>query len=237
MLPEISRRCISCGAAVRAGARFCPQCGKVVSEGASAAGDADASSSGRASVEREAESPRASTPPTREFYAPASGEEQSKGRAADVPKPDAAQPARGLESLARELEHKAFGGDGARGGVRETGELPAPSEVESGGAAGQFASAASPQQSASRHSAAPQRQSETPDGAAAEEKRGRVARVREGTRARVENTRARVERVKDDALVALEETPDDSGLRFVAVAAFLFALFLLFLLLSVTVLR
>src|SRR5947209_9513984 len=30
MLPEISRRCMSCGAAVRAGARFCPQCGKVM---------------------------------------------------------------------------------------------------------------------------------------------------------------------------------------------------------------
>jgi hypothetical protein len=37
--------------------------------------------------------------------------------------------------------------------------------------------------------------------------------------------------------VALEETPDDSGLRFVLVTVFLFALFLLFLFLSVTVLR
>ncbi len=36
-LPEISRRCLACGAAVRAGARFCPQCGKPMShEGASA---------------------------------------------------------------------------------------------------------------------------------------------------------------------------------------------------------
>ena len=31
-LPEISRRCLSCGAAVRAGARFCPQCGKSVND-------------------------------------------------------------------------------------------------------------------------------------------------------------------------------------------------------------
>src|SRR5437588_409257 len=30
MLPEISRRCMSCGAAVRAGARFCPQCGEAM---------------------------------------------------------------------------------------------------------------------------------------------------------------------------------------------------------------
>ena len=28
MQPEISHRCVSCGAAVRAGARFCPQCGQ-----------------------------------------------------------------------------------------------------------------------------------------------------------------------------------------------------------------
>jgi hypothetical protein len=201
-----------------------------VSEGASDGGDAGASSSGRESVEREAESPRASAPTTREFYAPASEEEPPKGRAADAAKLDAAQPARGLESLARELEQKAFGGGASGGGVRETGELPAPSEAESGGAAGQFASASSQQNVLSQ-------QSEPEGGETAEEKRGRVARVREGTRARVENTRARVERVKGDALVALEETPDDSGLRFVAVAVVLFALFLLFLLLSVTVLR
>jgi hypothetical protein len=43
--------------------------------------------------------------------------------------------------------------------------------------------------------------------------------------------------VRDEALVALEETPDDAGLRFVvaAVALFLLAAFLLFL--SLTVLR
>ncbi len=30
-LPEISQRCLSCGASVRAGARFCPQCGAEMS--------------------------------------------------------------------------------------------------------------------------------------------------------------------------------------------------------------
>src|SRR3954471_20685525 len=29
-LPEISRRCLSCGAAARAGSRFCQQCGKTL---------------------------------------------------------------------------------------------------------------------------------------------------------------------------------------------------------------
>ena len=65
---------------------------------------------------------------------------------------------------------------------------------------------------------------------AANDKRGRVARAREGAR-------ERVSRMRDDALVVLEETPDDSGLRFVVVAAVLFVLFLFFLFLSTTVLR
>jgi hypothetical protein len=65
---------------------------------------------------------------------------------------------------------------------------------------------------------------------AAEGGRGRVARVREGTR-------ARVERMREEAIVVLEETPDDSGLRFVVAAAALFVLFLALLFLSTTILR
>jgi hypothetical protein len=57
-----------------------------------------------------------------------------------------------------------------------------------------------------------------------------VARVREGTR-------ARVEKMRDEALVVLEESLDDSGLRFVVAAAALFLLFLFLLFLSTTVLR
>jgi hypothetical protein len=68
------------------------------------------------------------------------------------------------------------------------------------------------------------------DAASPGEGRRRVARVREGTR-------ARVERMREDAIVVLEETPDDSGLRFVAAAAALFLVFLVLLILSTTVLR
>jgi hypothetical protein len=70
---------------------------------------------------------------------------------------------------------------------------------------------------------------------------GAAAGAAEGARWRAlrvkEQTRARVERMRDEALVVLEETPDDSGLRFVLVAAALFFLFLLFLFLSTSVLR
>ena len=60
--------------------------------------------------------------------------------------------------------------------------------------------------------------------------RGRVARVREGTR-------ARGGRMREEAIVVLEETPDDSGLRFVLVAAALFVISLVLLFLSTTILR
>jgi hypothetical protein len=66
--------------------------------------------------------------------------------------------------------------------------------------------------------------------ASADEARGRVARVREGTR-------ARVGKMRDEALVVLEEPPDDSGLSFVLTAAALFVVFLVILFLSTTVLR
>ena len=66
--------------------------------------------------------------------------------------------------------------------------------------------------------------------AGAGEARGRVARVRDGTR-------ARVGRMREEAIVVLEETPDDSGLRFVVAAVALFVVFLVLLFLSTTVLR
>ncbi len=39
--PEISKRCLACGAAVRAGARFCPQCGGLTVPDSAAAAAAD----------------------------------------------------------------------------------------------------------------------------------------------------------------------------------------------------
>ena len=208
MLPEISRRCVSCGAAVRAGARFCPQCGNGMSEGEAVRADASSDSVAAASV-REPELPRASSPATRDLNVEPEGESQAPARV-----------------VAEERE--------ALREVPKTDESASP-----------YAQAASPNaqvMTPNAQDASPQQvqfddAAASEDAAVSEEKLGRVARVREGTRARVENTRARVERVRDDALVALEDAPDDSGLRFVAVAAVLFVLFMAFLFLSVTVLR
>jgi hypothetical protein len=199
-LPEISRRCLSCGAAVRAGARFCPHCGHAFEAGAQAAAEGDAGAAraqedgaeerpapGAAQLDewvapqtREAEVPRAWAPPTREF----SAFEQSLA---------AVRPGAGAEAGA--AEHPAAPGETAS--AEPEAAEPAESAAEGAGALGA---------------------------------RSRVARVREGTR-------ARVERMRDEAIVALEETPDDSGLRFVVAAAALFLVFVFLLVLSTTVLR
>ena len=181
-LPEISRRCGSCGAAVRAGARFCPHCGQPV-------GAEGGSPSAQGASEQRARGREATGPAVAEGRA---------GVEATAPQPNA--------------------GDGLSG--RGEGLL------SSGGALADAGSAAGAGDAAAVGDAAV-----VADGAAAEvERRGRVARVREATR-------ERVGRVRDEALVALEETPDDSGLRFVVAAVALFLLFAFLLFLSVTVLR
>jgi hypothetical protein len=188
------------------------------------AGSALASSdAASASSLREPEPTRASAPATRDVrVAPESEPPPQHALAADAAR--------------RDSESQVLGGDGARvvapkaearGAVPETGEAASPYEQ----VATPDERAAPPQPFQAEDATA------SDDDSASEERRGRVARVREGTRARVENTRARVGRVKGDALVALEDAPDDSGLRFVAVAVVLFVLFLAFLLLSVTILR
>lgn len=174
--PEISRRCLSCGASVRAGARFCPQCGAAVKDGAH-------------------ESP---------------GGNQT---AAD------AWPASAPEAPSRREVKSAF--ETWREEARQT----------------------TPQATAAtaRHEVVDEGVGGPNVAAAAEEGRG-AGVVAEGARLRragavvKENIMPRVERMRDEALVVLEETPDDAGLRFVAVAVVVFLLFLIALFLS-TVLK
>ena len=205
MQPEISRRCLSCGAAVRAGSRFCPHCGKPL--------EAEAA----VPETREAEAVReASAPPTNERAAPAT--ETAPARE-PPPTKDWTPPTKEFTVF-----EQPSGGDGGRaaehaadiGAVHAAGgEVGAPVAYEP-----------QPPGEARRAGVDPGDAA----GAAAEAGRGRVARVREGTR-------ARVERMREEAIVVLEETPDDSGLRFVIVAAALFVVFLVLLFLSTTILR
>jgi hypothetical protein len=215
-LPEISRRCLSCGAAVRAGARFCPHCGQPVgSEGgppsapgaseqrarveadAPATRDADAPQAREAGPPstREAGVPRAPAPPTRDVYVPSGEREASAGPAVAEGQAGVGPTAEGRDA-----------GDGLSGG---DGLLSAGGGLKGAGDAAAVADAAA---------------------VSGVERRGRVARAREATR-------ERAARMREEALVALEETPDDSGLRFVVAAVVLFLLFAFLLFLSVTVLR
>jgi len=263
-LPEISRRCLSCGAAVRAGARFCPQCGRQMEagpgdraegkpadesrpRGGAGAGLAEwggavrPESGGRVADAADvpsvldSESAREWVPPAKEFAAFVGS---SEGGAVGSPEDRAAESSED-GALRRRVGPPAGGFPpetrGAPAELRETRE--AAVEVPPAEARNVEAPAVEVPASEGRDFEAPA--VETPAaaggagfaaGASGEEARGRVARVREGTR-------ARVGKMKDEALVVLEEAPDDSGLRFVLTAAALFLLFIIILVLSTTVLR
>ena len=191
MLPEISRRCLSCGAAVRAGSRFCHQCGK----------ELDARPG---EVIEDAPAP---VPPTGEWARPAE----------DAPQTKEAPPTKDWTPPTKEFAafEQAVGAAQAQ---------PAPPEPMPSAAVGREPVEVGAPESREEASA------ESEDAGRAGDLRGRVARVRE-------ETRARVGRMREEAIVVLEETPDDSGLRFVLAAAALFVVFLVLLFLSTTVLR
>jgi hypothetical protein len=277
-LPEISRRCRSCGAAVRAGARFCPQCGKPMEAEAGptaggtdapvsaemeareraesnpleldepGAGDArEAESPREVIVARESEAPREWTPPTKEFSAfvqalegvPARRDAAAPRGEGDAPLSLAASDAhRAVSDASPAASEASPAGSDARRAAGDAswaaGDAPrVESDVLRGGADvvhedGDVVREGGVVQGVDGGAAL----NDAGDVAEADadERRGRVARVREGTR-------VRVGRMRDEALVALEETPDDSGLRFVVAAAALFLGFLLLLFLSTTILR
>ncbi len=206
--PEISRRCLSCGASVRAGARFCPQCGAAMNDGAHA------------------------TPAERQ--------------AADAPAHEAAAPAPSRREVASAFET-----------WREDARQPSPVEIEepkqqereTGSATPSFVEEPLPRSESTRKetaggaastSFAPAvRGGDVDEGAAdlnvadaAGAAGVEAARRRRAGAVVKENIMPRVERMREEALVALEETPDDAGLRFVAAAVVLFLLFLLFFFLS-----
>jgi hypothetical protein len=192
-LPEISRRCLSCGAAVRAGSRFCQQCGKAL--------EAEPHPEAPGAVEEV----RAHVPPTSERALP-----PEEPPAAAEPAP-LREPTRAKELTPPTKEFAAFAQSSGADVSRPVTPEPVP-----------VAATVEPE--------AAEEASENVEGGRAGDLRGRVARVRE-------ETRARVGRMREEAIVVLEETPDDSGLRFVLVAAALFIISLVLLFLSTTVLR
>jgi cobalamin biosynthesis Mg chelatase CobN len=227
-LPEISRRCLSCGAAVRAGARFCPQCGKPVGDaglpadtvarpaesGASNNGDAAGGPNESAGpTTRDAEASREWTVPTREFstFVEDLGfdkrEEKEAARAASDEKAPGAKTTEAVFDPAKTTPMTRPAENAAANNVTHTATDSA--------ATGGVANAAGVDVAA---------------GVAAADERSRGARVRE-------DARARAERVRERARVAFDDAPEDASARFVVAAAVLFLVFLVFLFLSLKVLR
>jgi hypothetical protein len=239
-LPEISRRCLSCGAAVRAGARFCPQCGKLMGDAglpadavarpaeSGASNNGDAAGAGGASesagpTTRDAEVSREWVTPTREFSAFVEDlgfdrhEEKEAARAAsDEKAPEAKTTEAGFDPakttpMTRPTENVA-----ANNVTRAATDSAATGGVAN--AAGDDAATAAGVDVVAGA------------GVAAADDRGRVARVRE-------DARARAERVRERARVAFDDAPEDASARFVVAAVVLFLVFLVFLFLSLKVLR
>ena len=228
MLPEISRRCLSCGAAVRGGARFCPQCGKLMEAEASAPAEAARADEGATS---------AGTPPAADVAPAAADEirleeswrdwEQSVGahaEAAEVKTPVREQSREEISSESLEV-----GGGESRGAAGETpapptqpllrpqSTPPAPSVVQREG-----------------HDDGQGAEGAAQVAAAAVGDAGSLARPRSAEKGRraaavKESLRPRVERVRDASMGVLEDAAEDSGLRFVLIALALFAVFLVFL--------
>ena len=120
-------------------------------------------------------------------------------------------------------EFEAFSaGAGLAPSLKDT--RPSAVAAEEGGAGGEVGARVAGQD------ARPETGQESRAEAAAADGAGRVARVRE-------HTRARVGRMREEALVVLEEPPDDSGMSFVVLAVLAFLLFVVVLFLSTTVLR
>ena len=218
MQPEISRRCLVCGASVRAGAQFCSQCGKRLGE----RGGADAESS-----DVRAAAPAGEAPPA---------DAASRG---EVER--AFETWRGAEHVASEEARRAepAAGDEVRPAAAADA---APPSATGGNARPPVTRGAEPPPTREVLLAEPRAAETLPldEGAAGAAQGARLAGAVGATRKRAasvvkESIAPRVGRVRDRSIVMLEEAPDDSGLRFVLIAAGLFALFIFLLVLNTVI--
>jgi hypothetical protein len=207
MFPEISRRCVSCGAAVRAQARFCSQCGQTMGE----------------EVVKQAEKTAAEGPVT----APPVAEKTSASEEIRLKE----SWRRWEESLDGRVETKEeegkTDGETAREDEAEV-SVPAP-ELS--------APAPPPTPDAPREPEGPQTTRIESPGATTVRNAAPLTRPLSETgrrRAAVvkDAVLPRVERVRERSLVVLEEAAENTGLRFVLIALALFLIFLFFLYLN-----
>ncbi len=189
MEPEIARRCVSCGAAVRGQASFCPQCG---------AGIGKSPAAGKAATGA-ADNP--ATPPPVE----------------EKPAADAVNRTRAFSGE----EYLAISDELARHQAR----IKAAAE--------KYGATVLPgKQKADLRVVAAQVRVEMQAKEQARNEQPQPAQDEQTERAKGEQERGRNERQHEVSFVLLNDTPDDSTLRFILIAIALFVLFLLILLFS-----
>lgn len=222
MQPEISRRCLVCGASVRAGAQFCSQCGRRLGE----RGEAGAESSDVQADARAGEAPPADAASRGEVERAFETRRNAEHVAAEE-----ARRARGTGPLADDDVRPAAAADDAARPAATDGNARPP---VMGGAA------PPPTREvlmAETRAAEPPPRDEGAAGAAPGAGLGGAVGATRKRAASVvkESIAPRVEHVRDRSLVMLDEAPDDSGLRFVLIAALLFALFIFLLVLNTVI--
>jgi hypothetical protein len=244
--PEIARRCQTCGAAVRGTARFCPQCGQqMADEGGASAAQTRARAQPRAKsalvdqaehvanslsgrlTAREPESPAPADAGEEDVLSlgaePAAATHVAESFAT-IHDQEPAAASRAEESAARvsapAIENATTAEDGA----------PAPVETSRADERGA-------RSAVSTHDAPPESAPTTVAARAESAGEGRGAgRVRRATAAvgagLGESVRPRVEKLREASVVVFDEAAEDPGMRFVVIAALLFAVALLILLFS-----
>lgn len=228
-LPEISQRCLSCGASVRAGARFCTQCGAQMGVDALPVAHNDGAVDGQ--------------PPETELAAAETAaegeddlrfeEEWKKFEASSIRHP-------GMETKHTDMPGSVVAGSGSSSVPLTEPVGEALPRVASASTAETEASTRANDTGATRVHATQNLVAESNEGDSASEmtknmetgaslKGGRASTTAAAVR---DSVRPRVERVRAASSVVFEEASEDSGLRFVLIAGLLFLLFLFFLLLS-----
>jgi hypothetical protein len=217
MLPEISRRCLACGAAVRRGARFCHQCGADSEQPTVAEQETQAATNGETSGAADA------------------GTNAAAGVADEAPLELPEPPDTGTLAETWEQWDESLHADERSAAVAPTPaesstpiDLPAPVEAPpSARPAKEVEKTAHPASPAPVEGEGARVESEADESADSNS----AGRRRPSTIVR-ENLRPRVEKMREASIVVMEDASEDPGLRFILIAVALFVLFLLFLLVS-----
>jgi hypothetical protein len=239
MIPEISRRCLACGAAVRARASFCPYCGKKLEfANAPSAAEETTNSTEDFDVAKTWANFSASTQtPSDNTNLALTKELNEDGQRTAIYTPRDEMPI--SSSLAETMSPVPAAAQKAKEdfstAIAETAPLPplAPAEnpnlnsvINEPVSAG---SGAPEQQvlSVASSSAEPTHWEESTD-----RPEGRRKVVASTEKHRERSSRPHAEKLRDRSAALIEEASDDPGLRFVLIAVLLFIVFLVFLVFS-----